>query len=233
KSNIETKMQIASKFMELVEERPPSKRVSITELTSALKINRVTFYNHFDNIDMLVQWIYRNSTGEILFADAFKQYTLVKPSPELNDPWPDLPIYVQADIEGNFEAQALFFKSLGKCHEKHRAYYEKIFSGHIYFDLFDYVVELYLPAIRQDIIVMLKGREMPESVINFLAEYHTMGIFGRVRYHYAKTHSYMLQEDLSPYFMYGHNMLEYTIENYSQAEEIKGLRNLFKFKGRR
>lgn len=110
----------------------------------------------------------------------------------------------------------MYFKYWGSYFQANREYYKRIFTGATHFELYDYITALYLPAIEQDILKMLGTRELPEVVVKFLAEYHTLGIFGRVSYHYTRTNSFMMQKELDPFFSYGHSMIKMTIDRFCE-----------------
>ena len=48
--------------------------------------------------------------------------------------------------------------------------------------------------------------------LNFLAEYHVMGIFGRLQWHFGHTRKDIMQEALNPYWNYAHTCIKHTID---------------------
>ena len=52
----------------------PTRRVTVAELTRYLDIDRKTFYNHFDNIDNLMIWIYRDYLATMLGNPVFDEW---------------------------------------------------------------------------------------------------------------------------------------------------------------
>lgn len=216
-----TPVNIANTFMDFVAQAPCEKRITVVQLTHAINIDRKTFYHYFDGIDDLVQWIFRDFLRELLESEEFAHYRFYRPDSLLEDKYPDWPICVKVEPNDDFFGQQLFYKAIGEHFEAHRGYYSKIFASYSYFSLFDYIVRLFIPALKEDILTMLDGREMPEPVLHFLAEYHVMGIFGRVSYHFTKTGRFILQEELGPFFRYAHVILKKTIDSLYVSQEAK------------
>lgn len=207
--------RIAACFIELVKASPNhGKRISVTALTSSLNIDRKTFYNHFSDTTELVIWIYRDAVRTMLAGSAFSGSEKIYPRPDSNDPFPDMPFYVRIKGEGTSLNQRLFYRGIGEILQANREFYERIFSDSCYLNFFNYIVELYLPALRDDIIYILgNDREMPDVAINFLAEYHVMSIFGRLKWHYAETKRFMMQEELEPFWNYAHETVSRTVDS--------------------
>lgn len=223
-----TPINIANTFMEFVAQAPCEKRITVVQLTQAISIDRKTFYHYFDSVDDLVQWIFRDFLRELLSREEFSHYRFHRPDPILEDKYPDWPICIKVELGDDFFGQQLFYKAIGEHFEANRGYYSKIFASYSYFSLFDYIVRLFLPALRVDILTMLDGRAMPEPVLNFLAEYHVMGIFGRVSYHFTKTGRFILQEELGPFFRYAHIMLEKTIDSLYVSQDAKWYQDILR-----
>ena len=64
-SKASVRHKFAQAFMALVP-LSPTKRVTVTDLSKHLGIDRKTFYNYFDNIDQLMIWIYRDYLATML-----------------------------------------------------------------------------------------------------------------------------------------------------------------------
>lgn len=207
-----TKERIAKAFKELVIATPPQQRVTVTSLICCLRIDRKTFYNHFEDIDMLIRYIFRSSLRDMLDDECFSGYRKVYPSPQLLDQFEDMPFYVRIAGPERALDQGLYFKAFGYMLQEDREYYRRILQSPSYKSLFDYIINLYTPAIYDDIIWLLDGRELSEVATRFLAEYHTLGIFGRVSFHYTKTNQFMLQDELEPFWNYAHLILKHTLD---------------------
>ncbi|WP_290995449.1 TetR family transcriptional regulator [Gordonibacter sp.] len=216
---INMRFEIAKTFASLVVEGDAPHRVTVTDIARRMGIDRKTFYYYFETTDNLVQWIFRKAMSSIVSRPEFSSAKLAYPQEDLHDPFPELPFYVQVKDGDNFIHQMIYFKYWGRYFQQNREYYRRIFMGATYFEFFDYITLLYFPAIEADIRIMLGDREMPEVVIKFLTEYHTMGIFGRVLYHYTRTQSFMMQDELNPFFSYGHRMIQATIDLYCDTPE--------------
>lgn len=205
--------EFAVTFMHLVAESR-SHRVSVVDVTNAMGCERKTFYYYFENIDDLIIWILRSSLKHML-EDEFSGYPLVKPHPELQDPYADWPFYVRIPTKNRFLEQGPYFKAAAYHWVDNRDYYANMFRDdvHLYNNLFAYLVNLYVPAIRDDIVFMLGDRTLPSDTLNFLAEYHVMGIFGRVQWHFGHTHNDIMQKALDPYWNYAHTCIKRTIDH--------------------
>lgn len=207
------KDRIARAFQKLVEGSPGNRRVNVATLCRIVDINRKTFYKHFDDTSDLACYIFRRGVLDMLEKDVFKGAKLVYPDSKLHDKYASMPFYVEFDEPNRASFQEKYYKRLGEMLQRDRAYYARLFKNTCYLDFFGYLISLYTPAIHGDIEKMLDGRVMPEPALQFLAEYHTMGIFGRVLYHYGYTGGYMLQDELEPFWSYAHSTLKRTIES--------------------
>lgn len=225
-SKASVQKKIAHAFMELVP-KTPTKRVTVTELARYLEIDRKTFYNYFENIDNLMIWIFRDYVATMLEDEKFTSWEKITPSSGTFDPYPSLPFYARQKKNGML-CQELFFKTMAYHWENHRHYYTTVFSSGCYIDLFDYIIELYFPPFREDVEFFLNLRDMPKDAINFLAEYHVMGVFGRLRYHFTQTHKYIMQEEIDPFWNYAHILMRESVDCCYEKVERQGLANLFK-----
>lgn len=207
------KHEFAMTFMRLVTEAPCNRRVSVVDITNAMGCERKTFYYYFENIDDLIIWIFRASLKNTLETQ-FAGYPLVKPHPDLQDPYEDWPFYVRIETENRFLAQGPYFKATTYHWVDNRAYYANMFRDDVrmYNNLLEYLIKLYTPAIRDDIVYMLDGKTLAPDVLNFLAEYHVMGIFGRLQWHFGHTRKDIMQKALDPYWNYAHTCIKRTID---------------------
>lgn len=222
-SGQDTKDRIAAAFVRQVKTNPIQQRITVTSLISGLRIDRKTFYNHFEDIDMLVRYIFRSSVRDMLEDDSFLGYQRVYPDENLHDQFADMPFYVRIVGPDRMLDQGLYFKAFGYMLQENREYYRRIMQSLHYKSLFDYIISLYTPAIYDDVLWLLNGRELSEVATRFLAEYHTLGIFGRVSFHYTKTNQFMLQSELEPFWNYAHTVLKSTLDTLFE----EGERNVF------
>ena len=221
------KQQIADAFMRLVVQTPIARRVTVADVARDLQIDRKTFYKYFENTDDLSHWIYRDYLKTMLEAPEFARCTLVKPDPSLFDTYADWPFYVRIEGEDHELAQARFYKTMAYHFVGNRAYYSKVFQPASPLCVYDYIIRLFMPAIKDDVMYLLDGREMPEVAVNFLAEYHVMGIFGRLRYHFTRSGWSIMQEEIEPFWNYSHIMLKHTVDSlFEQREAPRLLRGM-------
>ncbi|MEF9879286.1 MAG: hypothetical protein RR975_07635 [Clostridia bacterium] len=209
-----TKKRIANCFISLVETTPPNQRVSVSTLVDALEIDRKTFYNHFEDINDLIRWIFRSSLQKMLEDKHFSPFCKVYPDPKLRDKYTLMPFYVRIIGTNRALHQGAYYKAFGYMLQNQREFYRRIFMSPFYQSLFDYMINLYVPALYDDLVWLLDGRKLPEAVMQFIAEYHTLGIFGRVSFRYTKTNQFMLQDDLEPFWNYAHIIMKLTLESY-------------------
>ena len=212
------KQEFADVFMSLVTEAPWNQRVSVVNITNAIGCERKTFYYYFENVDDLVVWIFRSAFKRTVETQ-FSQHPLVKPHPELHDAYSDWPFYVRIEAEDRFLAQGPYFKAITYHWVDNRAYYENMFrtDASSYNNLLEYLVNLYTPAIKDDILYMLGGKFLPPDALNFLAEYHVMGIFGRLQWHFGHTRKDIMQHALDPYWNYAHTCIKRTIDGLAPS----------------
>lgn len=208
--------RIAEAFMVLVA-RMPYKRVTVAELTRYLNYDRKTFYNYFENIDQLMVWIYRDYLETMLERPGFSSWEKVSPGTRSHDPYPTMLFYARNYRDGKL-CQGQYFKEMAYHWEEHRKYYSVVFSTNNYLNMFDYIIELFLEMFREDVLILLGERELPPIVVDFLAEYHAMGVFGRLRYHYALTNKFIMQPELDAFWNYAHDTLERSIALYCDGE---------------
>ncbi len=207
------KREFADAFMQLIVDTPRNRRVNVVDITTYVGCERKTFYYYFENIDDLIIWIFRHNLKTMLETH-FAEYPLIKPDPSLQDRYGDWPFYVQIKGANHTLEQGAYFKLSTYHWEDNRAYYENILHNHErgYCNLFNYLVNLYIPALKSDLVYLLNGRRIPADVLNFLAEYHVMGIFGRFQWHFATTRKFIMQNDLDPFWNYAHTEMKHTVD---------------------
>lgn len=217
-STVSKREEIAEVFKNLVAASPANKRVTVVDITNALNIDRKTFYNYFENIDNVAIWIYRDHLRKMLQDPKFDGCEFVKPDSSLYDQYSDWPFYVRIKRNDRFLAQEMFYETMAHHFVGNRPYYSKVFQPDSALPVYDYIINLFLPAIKDDVLYLLDGRAMPEVAINFLAEYHVMGIFGRLRYHFTCSGWNIMQEDITPFWNYSHITLKNSIESLFAEE---------------
>lgn len=207
--------KFADAFVSLVEQSG-SKRVSVVDLTASIGCERKTFYRYFDDIDDLIVWFYRDAIRTVV-TTRFRDAVQVKPSPELNDKYAEWPFYVRIFDENGSLAQGPYFKASAEHFESHGTYYANIFrqqgdrTGSR--NLLDYMRTLFLPAIREDAVILADGRIVPTEHIDFLADYHTTGIMERLYQFICRNERPMSTEDVL-HWNYAHTAIERDLNGY-------------------
>ncbi len=211
KVSVSTQKRIADQFKKLVCEDPTGRRrVTVTEIVRELGINRKTFYRNFDDTRDLVIWIYRIAVVEMLMSQDFRLAELEYSSSDAQDKYAFLPCYARFRKSGASLAQGKFMNALcTQVFEKDRSYYQTIFTHRVYVDLFRYLVELYIPFFQKDVeIIAGDGKDLDQVTIDFLAEYHVMGVFGRLDHYYTYTKGDLLPQNIDQFWNYSHEMIE-------------------------
>jgi AcrR family transcriptional regulator len=219
------KQEFAEVFKALVIANPDD-RINVVELTNEMHCGRKTFYRYFENIDDLIIWIVRDALHNVVRTE-FAEHQQVKPCPSLHDSYADWPFYTRITTADHFLEQGPYFNAVAFHWEDNRTYYETLFKNgdRRYFNLFAYLVHLYLPAFKDDVLYMLNGRQLEEDAVNFLAEYHAMGIFGRLDWHFGKTRKFIMQDDINPFWNHAHETMKSTIERLLADPEARFIQN--------
>ncbi|NPD31543.1 TetR family transcriptional regulator [Eggerthellaceae bacterium zg-1084] len=166
----ETMVELAEAMITIVEEKDPEK-VSVSDIITAAKKNRKTFYYHFMDKNHLIAWIFRNDLA-LQLRNNFDEDQLVYET-RTNDPCSALPYYVFVKRGVRSLDGSEFFKSLATAFETHRNFYARVLRNRASNCLFDYLFDLYLPAMKKDISFTLGNRHLSEEGMDFLAEFYT------------------------------------------------------------
>ena len=170
-------------------------------------------------------WIYRDYLATMLGNPVFDEWEKTTSHPDKFDPYSDMPFYARNLQDGTL-CQGEYFKRMAYHWENHRQYYSIVFSTSCYVNLVDYIIDLFLPEFRKDVDLYRADREMPDIVADFLAEYHVMGVFGRLRYHFTQTNKFIMQDELEPFWNYAHIMLRESVDSCYEPVERRGLGKL-------
>lgn len=202
----------AAAFVRLVESAGDA-NVSVVELTREVGCSRKTFYRHFEDVEDLIVWHFRDALSRIA-TDLFPDAVHVKPDPSLRDKYADMPFYARIVDESGEINQAAWTAAVAAHFESHARYYAAIFRQDRRFrDFRVYFRDLLAPTLKDDIRYMLNGRMIPETFVNFLAEYHAAGIVGRLDQFVCERGSAMSDEaDL--HFNYAHASIARDIDEY-------------------
>ncbi|MEG0375055.1 MAG: TetR/AcrR family transcriptional regulator C-terminal domain-containing protein [Raoultibacter sp.] len=167
---LNTMLLIADTFVSLCDEIP-LKKISISDIVERTGKNRKTFYYHFENKDCLIIWIFRYDLGQVL-KERFPEATLVHEPPS-EDSTSQFPFYITQKSGVRSLDHSEFYECFAKVLESKRKFYTQALLDNGPYSLRNYLYNLYLPAMRNDIDIILSNRYLPEENIQFLAEFYT------------------------------------------------------------
>ena len=150
---LDTKLLIADAFVELCDEMP-LKKVSISDIVERTGKNRKTFYYHFVDKEALIIWRFRYEEPS---KDSVTQF----------------PFYITQKSGVRSLDHSKFFDVFASVLEKRRTFYTQALLETGPHALRNYLYDLYLPALRNDIDIILANRYLPEENIEFLSEFYT------------------------------------------------------------
>lgn len=202
----------AAAYVRLVEKTGDA-NVSVVDLTHEVGCSRKTFYRYFEDVEDLSVWHFRDALM-IIATELFPDAIHVRPSPCLKDKYGGMPFYVRIVDEAGEINQAAWTAAVAAHFEEHARYYAIVFRQDRRFrDFRVYFRDLLAPALKDDIRYMLNGRMIPETFVNFLAEYHAAGIVGRLDQFVCERGSAMSDED-DLHFNYAHASIARDIDEY-------------------
>ena len=169
-NSFDTKYLIAKTFIELCDQSSIAK-VSISDIVNHTGKNRKTFYYHFDDKNSLIMWIYRYDIGMKL-KDTFPESMLVYEEPS-EDAKSAFPYYITKKSGVRSLDHSQFFDCFAQVLEHRRKFYNQALLENGPQSLRNYLYDLYLPAMKHDIDIILANRYLPEDNIDFLAEFYT------------------------------------------------------------
>ncbi len=167
---LDTKLLIADALVELCNEQP-LKKVSISDIVERTGKNRKTFYYHFEDKDALIIWKFRYDLG-LELQNRFPENILVYKKGD-EDSLAGFPFYITQKSGVRSLDHSKFFESFALVLENNRSFYRQALSEMGPSALRNYLYELYLPALRNDITIILANRYLPEENIEFLSEFYT------------------------------------------------------------
>ena len=214
---LSTMLLIADTFVELCDETP-LKKVSISDIIERTGKNRKTFYYHFENKDSLITWIFRYDLGQEL-KKRFPENVLVYED-HVNDSASQFPYYILQKSGVRSIDHSEFFECFGSVLEAKRKFYTQALMDNNPYSLRNYLYNLYLPALRRDIHIILSNRYLPEENIQFLAEFYTSAFL----YYHIRKCDQPLSEPLTGQAGPFSNIIHSSIE--MQIKEAQLRRNL-------
>lgn len=168
--SIDTKLIIADAFVELCEEEP-LKKVSVSDIVKRTGKNRKTFYYHFEDKESLIIWRFRYDLGMEL-RRRFPEGILVYQK-NTEDPCAEFPYYITQKSGVRSLDHSRFFDTYATVLERKSGFYSQALLETGAHSLREYLYNLYLPALRNDIDIILANRYLPEENIEFLSEFYT------------------------------------------------------------
>ncbi len=171
-ASIETKNLIADTFIHLCEANSVTK-VSVSDVITASGRNRKTFYYHFDDRNDLIQWIFRRDLAAQLLSEVPPEQLVYHNEP--NDPCRSFPYYVFVKDGIRSIDDSTFFRLFGCCLQQRRSFYAQLLDERGSSSLTQYLQDLYVPAIRNDIDFILSNRYLSQVDVDFLAEFFATG----------------------------------------------------------
>ncbi|MDD6651968.1 MAG: TetR/AcrR family transcriptional regulator C-terminal domain-containing protein [Eggerthellales bacterium] len=169
-SAFDTKYLIAKTFIDLCEESS-IRKVSISDIIKKTGKNRKTFYYHFVDKNSLIMWIFRYDLGKKL-KERFPESMLVYEEPS-DDSKSAFPYYILKKSGVRSLNHSAFFECFASVLEDRRRFYNQALLENGPQSLRNYLYDLYLPAMVNDINIILANRYLPEENIQFLAEFYT------------------------------------------------------------
>ena len=163
----DTKLLISQALVDLCQEQP-LKKVSISDIVERTGKNRKTFYYHFEDKNALIIWKFRYDLGTEL-QRRFPENILVYEK-EGEGTYPELPFYITQKSGVRSLDHSKFFDTFAIVLERERNFYMQAFAETGPAALRNYLYELYLPALRNDITIILANRYLPEENIDFLRD---------------------------------------------------------------
>ncbi len=167
---LDTKLMIADAFVELCNEQP-LKKVSVSDIVKRTSKNRKTFYYHFVDKESLIIWRFRYDLGMELhrrFPDSVLVY-----QHDTDDPCAEFPYYITLKSGVRSLDHSKFFDAYATVLERRSNFYSQALLETGPHSLREYLYNLYLPALRHDIDIILANRYLAEENIEFLAEFYT------------------------------------------------------------
>lgn len=171
------KRHIADTFIELAQKKDPMK-VSVRDISTALGVNRKTFYYHFPSKEVLVNWVFRRDLGHDL-RDAFPQSQLVF-EPRDSSPYANYPYYVHIEDEQGCLSHGEFFLLVSRCMNARPYLYPSLLRTADLGSLQAYLFDLYKRAFEQDILFIFRGAEPGSQALDFMAEFYSAAFIGQI-----------------------------------------------------
>ncbi len=203
--SIDTMMLLGDTFVELSDNMPFDK-ISVSDIVAASQKNRKTFYYHFESKTHLIRWIFRSDLARML-RDRFEESQLVF-EPMTEESMPDLPYYVRLKTGVRSLDSSEFLRAFADVLQERRAYYRRALRSNEPDSLRTYLINLYTPALEDDIRFILSNRWLSESSIRFLAEFYSGAIITYIITKLSASDDEDILEDMKHFTNIVHSSLE-------------------------
>lgn len=160
-----TRDAIVEAFISAVESSS-LKKVRVASLIDELGINRNTFYYHFGNKYDVAMYVFRTDLDKVL-KDELHKYEWVSSPLVVSKKNVDLVYYSHVEIGAHTLDMTKFYKALVHCMFSRERFYHNLLNVHEP-EFYGMLVDLFIPAVRDDITFMLGGRYMPEATFELL-----------------------------------------------------------------
>lgn len=214
---LDTKLLIADAFVSLCKEQP-LKKISVSDIIERTGKNRKTFYYHFEDKESLIIWKFRYDLGQELL-DCFPRENLVFQEGG-DESTLNFPYYITQKSGVRSLDHSAFFDAYARILHHNRALYSQALLETGPHSLRDYLYNLYLPALKRDIHIILANRYLPEENINFLAEFYTCAFIYYFIRRYDQPNTEHFSSNAGPFANIIHSSLE------SEIKEAQLRRNL-------
>lgn len=159
--SVEAKLSLAESFAEIAEATPLD-RITVNMVVSQLGKHRKTFYYHFSDKGQVIVWLFRYELACKL-EETFDARQLIYETSE--GQFGEFPYYARNVADEGRIYNAPFFDAAYSCFERRRAYYRNVFSSLGPGTLEHYLLELYRPALVDDIRYLIDRELSKHSAI--------------------------------------------------------------------
>lgn len=163
-----TRQLFADAFEKLALERGID-AVFVSDVVEEAGKNRKTFYYHFKDKSQLLRWMFRSDLAQEL-ESAVDARDLVYEEPG-EGAFAELPYYARVRLGVRSLDGAPSLEALARCLERRRGLYAQALLSRDAGSLSAYMRELFVPALRDDVQLILSGRYLPRESVDFLAEF--------------------------------------------------------------
>lgn len=204
---------ITEAFVSMVEETSLS-RTRIADIIEKLAINRNTFYYYFSGKYEVALWVLRSDLDAELRA-LFPDKELVSaPFETKRGSEKPLAYYVHVETGARTLDCSEFLKAFVRCMLRRREFYRKVFDIRE-LEFWQCAVNLYYPALENDIRFILDGRYMPDETKRMLALQATRHVLSTIAFCLESgEHEALLDDKTNPFWNIIHESLYAAIQSH-------------------